>query len=174
MRPTIKDISEFNTIIVSNNLPSNIEVKQPTTKIVEITTAGPRGKRGEKGDSIFSEIFPGVYSTTNNIEITGSLSVLGPVDFDLYRIITGSISAEVNVTENIFLIKSGSDNYLNITEDTTTLTNKIFLIKNKNNESLFKIDNGIFYFQTQSVELNNNVEAGAFYFTSSSFFVSLE
>jgi hypothetical protein len=171
MRPTIKDISEFNTIIVSNNLPSNIEVKQPTTKVVEISTAGPKG---ERGDSIFSEIFPGIYSTTNNIEITGSLSVLGPVDFDLYRIITGSISAEVNVTENIFLIKSGSDNYLNITTDTTTITNETFLIKNKNNESLFKVDNGIFYFQTQSTELNFNVEAGALYFTSSSFFVSLE
>lgn len=171
MRPTIKDISEFNTIIVSNNLPSNIEVKQPTTKIVEIATPGPRG---EKGDSIFTEVSPGIYSTINNIEITGSLSVLGPIDFDIYRIKTGSVSAEVNISESIFLIKSGSDNYVNITVDTTTLTNEIFLIKNKNNESLFKVDNGIFYFQTQSIELNTNVEAGALYFTSSSFFVSLE
>ena len=168
----------FNTIEVSNpNLPTSVEVTQPITKTIEITTPGPRGLKGDKGDSaesFFTEISPGIYSTTSSIEITGSFSVNGPVSLDLFRIITGSVIAQVNTQNNIFSLISGSNEFITVNQSTTTITNDFFLVKNNNDENMLHISGGVFYFQTQSQELTNDVSPGAFYFTSSSFFVSLE
>lgn len=89
-------------------------------------------------------------------------------------IATGSVTASVDTTGNIFLIKSGSTNFATITTTTTTLSNDIFIINNKNNISLFKISESIAYFNTQSTNPINPTIAGGIYFTSSSFYVGLE
>jgi hypothetical protein len=165
----------FNTIEVSNpNLPTSVEVTQPITKTVEIVTLGPKGPKGDDGNSFFTEISPGIYSTTSSVEITGSFSVNGPVSLDLFRIITGSVIAQVNTPNNIFSLISGSNEFITVNQSTTTITNDFFLVKNNNDENMLHISGGVFYFQTQSQELTNDVSPGAFYFTSSSFFVSLE
>jgi hypothetical protein len=89
-------------------------------------------------------------------------------------IATGSVTASVDVSGNIFLIKSGSSQYATITNNTTTLINDIFIISNKNNIPLFKISESIAYFNTQSTAPVKPTTAGGIYFTSSSFYVGLE
>jgi hypothetical protein len=91
-----------------------------------------------------------------------------------HQISTGSVSASVSPTGDLFLIKSSSTEFMSITSTTTTITNDIFIIKNNNNIPVFKIRDGIVYVPTQSSHLPDPIEAGAIYFTSSSFFVSFQ
>ena len=65
-------------------------------------------------------------------------------------IITGSVFAKVNTSNNIFLIKSGSIDMLTITQS------------------------GVVILSTQSAELTGSAPGGGIYFTSSSLFVGLE
>lgn len=178
--PTDKNVEigiDFNKVEVSNNnIPTTVEVTQPTVKVIEVATGlrGLKGDKGDSGDSLFSPIGSGIYATTSSIQITGSFSVLGPVDLDIFRIITGSVIAQVNVSDNIFSLQSGSEEFIDINQNTTTITNDFFLVKNRNDEVMLNVSGGVFYFQTQSQELTNNYQAGALYFTSSSLFISLE
>lgn len=99
-----------------------------------------------------------------------NLSALTP-----FLIASGSVSASVNISGNIFLIKSSSVNFLTITNNTTTLQNDIFLIKNLSGQTTFTVSQSIVYYATQSIPLSNATAlAGGIYFTSSSFYVSLE
>ena len=92
-----------------------------------------------------------------------------------FQIASGSVSASVNISGNIFLIKSSSVNFLTITSNTTTLQNDLFLIKNSSGQTTFTVSQSIVYYATQSAPLSNaTVLAGGIYFTSSSFYVGLE
>jgi hypothetical protein len=68
--------------IVDNDCPTGITITQPITEIVQVVSTGPQGPRGPKGD-------PG----------DGSLSSL---------IATGSVSAPVHLTGDIFTVTSAS------------------------------------------------------------------
>jgi hypothetical protein len=92
-----------------------------------------------------------------------------------FQIASGSVSASVNISGNIFLIKSSSVNFLTITSNTTTIQNDIFLIKNLSGQTTFTVSQSIVYFSTQSAPLSNaSALAGGIYFTSASFYVGLE
>ena len=92
-----------------------------------------------------------------------------------FQIASGSVSASVNISGNIFLIKSSSVNFLTITSNTTTLQNDLFLIKNSSGQTTFTLSQSIVYYATQSAPLSNATAlAGGIYFTSSSFYVGLE
>lgn len=91
-----------------------------------------------------------------------------------YYIGSGSITASVGQENSIFLITSSSVQYTKITETTTTITNDIFIVSNKNNNPTFRISESIAYFATQSLPPTNPTTAGGIYFTSSSFYVGLE
>ena len=92
-----------------------------------------------------------------------------------YFIQTGSVSAEVSVGTNLFLIKSASTSLFSITNNATTINSDVFLIKNLTNQTIFKVSESIIYLPTQSAELSNSTAiVGGIYFTSSSFFVGLE
>lgn len=92
-----------------------------------------------------------------------------------FQIASGSVSASVNISGNIFLIKSSSVNFLTITSNTTTLQNDLFLIKNSSGQTTFIVSQSIVYYATQSAPLSNATAlAGGIYFTSSSFYVGLE
>lgn len=92
-----------------------------------------------------------------------------------FQIASGSVSASVNISGNIFLIKSSSVNFLTITSNTTTLQNDIFLIKNLSGQTTFTVSQSIVYYATQSAPLSNaSALAGGIYFTSASFYVGLE
>ena len=91
-----------------------------------------------------SQLKPGLY------DITASYAVSASYSQPSYLIITGSVFAQVNTTNNLFLIRSGSRDLLTITQS------------------------GVLVLSTQSVELSGNAPAGGMYFTSGSFFVGLE
>ena len=72
--------------IVDTNVPSNIEIVQPLTSVVQVTPQGPQGPQGIQGDqgiqgidgdSIFSGISDSLYFTTSSLQISGSLDILG-------------------------------------------------------------------------------------------------
>ena len=69
---------------------------------------------------------------------------------DPFRIVTGSVTASVDIDSTIFLIKSASTDMLSI--DNT----------------------GIVTLSTQSIELTSLAPNGGIYFTSSSFYVGLD
>jgi len=114
----------------------------------------------------------GSFSGSFNGDGSGLTNLTGLIPF---QIVSGSVSASVNISGNIFLIKSSSINFLTITSNTTTLQNDIFLIKNLSGQTTFTVSQSIVYFSTQSSPLSNaSALAGGIYFTSSSFYVGLE
>ena len=134
-------------------------------------------------------IYPDKVAFVNNVEVTGSLNVVGSITGSLFGtaswslntlnpftfIATGSVTASVNIANDIFLIKSASVNFIRVTNNTTTIQNDIFLIKDLSNRTTFTISQSIVYLPTQSAVLSNAVaSAGGIYFTSSSFYVGLE
>jgi hypothetical protein len=117
---------------------------------------------------------------TSPLNITGSLfgtasyaNIAGPT----FLISTGSIRAQVNIdTGSIFLINSGSTNYVNITSTgDTTLTSNLLIIKNLTTQkSVLSISQSIVQFATQSIDPQDPTEAGTIWFTSSSLYIGLE
>jgi hypothetical protein len=69
--------------IVDTNVPSNIEIVQPVTSVVQVSAQGPiglqgiQGIQGIQGDSIFSGISDSLYFTTASLQVTGSFDILG-------------------------------------------------------------------------------------------------
>ena len=69
--------------IVDTNVPSNIEIVQPVTSVVQVSAQGPiglqgiQGIQGVQGDSIFSGISDSLYFTTASLQVTGSFDILG-------------------------------------------------------------------------------------------------
>lgn len=93
------------------------------------------------------------------------------------QISTGSITASVDVSpNNLFLIKSGSNVYFNISSSSnTTLNSDLFIIKNfTTQQPVLTISQSIVQFATQSLEPTGTTQAGSIWFTSSSFYVGLE
>ena len=73
--------------IVDINVPSNIEITQPVTSIIQVNAAGPKGDRGEAGpigsqgpagaDGIFTKLGDSLHFTTSSLQISGSMDILG-------------------------------------------------------------------------------------------------
>jgi hypothetical protein len=94
------------------------------------------------------QLRPGLlYDITSSYAVTASYALNSQ---ESYRIISGSITAQVDTTNNIFLIKNASTNILTVSQS------------------------GVVIFATQSNELSGLAPVGGIYFTSSSFFVGLE
>lgn len=96
-----------------------------------------------------------------------------------YAIVSGSVTASVDVQDTIFLIKSGSDTLFTIDkEGSTTISgsaDNLFLIKNANNANMLTVSqSGIITLATQSAELTSPAPNGGIYFTSNAFFVGLD
>lgn len=92
------------------------------------------------------------------------------------NISTGSVTASVHQNGDIFLIKSGSNTFFSINENSnTTLYSDLLVIKNyTTQETVLTVTQSIVQFATQSFNPTGNTQAGSIWFTSSSFFVGLE
>ena len=116
----------------------------------------------------------GSYSSISGWTLVGSGGSSGTSTF----IATGSVTASVDVTGDIFIIKSGSTTPLSISNTglvsiSGSATN-LFLIKNTNNQPILTVSqSGVVVFATQSIELTGTAPNGGIYFTSESFFVGL-
>jgi hypothetical protein len=97
-----------------------------------------------------SQLKDGLYNITASNAVTASYALSSATTEPSYLIITGSVFAQVDTKNDIFLIKSGSKTMLTVTQS------------------------GVIILSTQSVELTGPAPAGGIYFTSSSLFVGLE
>ena len=87
---------------------------------------------------------------TSSFAITASYALNAGETGTPFRIATGSISASVDVGQNIFLITKNNIPVLTVSQS------------------------GVVIFSTQSQELTGPAPNGAIYFTSASFFVGLD
>lgn len=106
-----------------------------------------------------------------------NISASNVVGLSLFQIATGSVSASVSTnTSNLFLIKSGSDSFVSIDQDSTTILNSnLFIIKNfTTQQAVLTVSQSVVQFATQSQNPTGNTLAGSIWFTSSSMYVGLE
>ena len=150
--------------VVNPTSPSNIEITQPVTNVVEVKT-GPQGPQGPPGasldNSLFKEISPDLWFTTASLEITGS-----------FKVNPSSISGD------IFLITSASYDVLKIKDDggiviQNSSPNILEVNDGNSNPVLTVSQSQVVIFSTQSSNPIGGAPNGGIYFTSSSLFLGL-
>lgn len=110
---------------------------------------------------------------------TGSFSGDGSglINIDVAKIDIGSITASVSSDiNNLFLIKSGSTSYFNISASgDATIFSNLFIVKNfTTGRSVLTVSQSIVQIATHSMDPTGTTSAGAIWFTSSSLYVGLE
>jgi hypothetical protein len=178
--------------VIDNNCCTNVDVTQPITQVVQILT-GPIGAAGA----------PGALPTSGSLNLTGSINVSGSITANsffgdlfgtasyaltasyvlngglTYAIVTGSITASVDVGNTIFFIKSGSYTPFSIS-NTGAVTisgsaSNLLTVKNANNTNVLAVSqSGVVILATSSIELTGTAPNGGIYFTSSSLFIGLD
>lgn len=96
-----------------------------------------------------------------------------------YAIVTGSITASVDVGNELFLIKSGSYTPFSVGKTgTTTISgsaSNLLLVKNTSGVNLLTVSqSGVILLSTSSIELSSPAPNGGIYFTSSSLFIGVD
>jgi len=119
-----------------------------------------------------------VLTDTGSYSSTGGWTLVGPGAGSTFMA-TGSVTASVNITGDIFIIKSGSYNPFTVSSTgLTTISGSatnLFLIKNASNQPVLTVSqSGIVTLATQSIDPTGTAPNGAIYFTSSSFFIGLD
>jgi len=143
-----------------------------------------------------------IYAAGNEVQISGSVKVFGSITgslfgtaswaqnavtasyvaaanvagLSLFQITTGSITASVGIGLNdLFLIKSGSVQYFNISSSgNTTISSDLFIIKNfTTQQPVVTVSQSIVQFATQSTSPTGIAPNGGFWFTSTDFYVGL-
>ena len=147
-----------------------------------------------------TQILNGTVSISGSLNVTGSFNITGSATINdltgslygtsswalsasyvpglsLSSIATGSISASVDIDpNNLFLIKSGSTVYFNISSSSnTTLYSDLFIVKNfTTQQSVLTISQSVVQFATQSFNPSGTTTAGSIWFISSSMYIGLE
>jgi len=134
---------------------------------------------------IGNQIFSGSINIPSGSAITGSLfgtasfalTASNLVGFDLSRIATGNITASVSQDpNNLFLIKSGSTTYLNVSSSgNAELYSSLFIIKDfTTQQPVLTVSQSIVQFATQSSTPTGTAPNGGIWFTSASMYVGLD
>jgi hypothetical protein len=187
----LQDVNRTITV-TDNNCCTTIDVIQPITQVVQVLT-GPVGATGAAG----------VLPTSGSLNLTGSINVSGSVtansfygdlfgtaSFALtasyvlnsgltYAIVTGSITASVDVGNTIFLVKSGSYTPFSISNAGAVIisgsASTLLSVKNANDTNVLTVSqSGVIVLATSSIELSSPAPNGGIYFTSSSLFIGLD
>jgi hypothetical protein len=188
---SLQDVNQIITV-TDNNCCTVIDVVQPITQVVQVLT-GPVGATGA----------PGVLPASGSLNLTGSINVSGSISANnfygdlfgtasyaltasyvlnsglTYAIVTGSITASVDVGNTIFLVKSGSYTPFSIS-NTGAVTisgsaSNLLTVKNANNINVIAVSqSGVIVLATSSVELSSSAPNGGIYFTSSSLFIGVD
>lgn len=113
--------------------------------------------------------------------VTASYAIYAGASFPYIgsAIVSGSVSASVNVTGDIFLIRSGSIDLLSVSSTGTTTVsgsaNDLFFVKGIANKTILTVSqSGVVVFATQSVTPSGTAPNGGLTFTSTDFFVGLD
>jgi hypothetical protein len=128
----------------------------------------------------FGEIALNTYDGLAFIKKSGSageeIVTIGS-NLPLFQITTGSVTASVGIGPNdLFLIKSGSTTYFNISSsgNTTINTNKLVVQNLTTQQPVLTISQSVIQFATQSSIPTGTTSAGSIIFTSSSMYIGLE
>jgi hypothetical protein len=94
-------------------------------------------------------------------------------------LVTGSVTASVNLSNNIFLIKSGSSTLFSLDNNgTATISgsaSNLFLIKNASNKTVLAVSqSGVIVLSTQSAQPTGTAPNGGIYFTSTALFIGVD
>lgn len=140
---------------------------------------------------------------SGSFKITGSLTVVGPINFNQgltaslfgtaswainvvnggtsnflsYQIATGSVTASVDVGGNgIFLIKSSSNAFFEVSASSeANLYSNIFIVKNyTSKQPVFAVSGSGVRIVTQSFDTTQTAHGGEIRFTSTALYVSLD
>ena len=106
-----------------------------------------------------------------------TLLFVGTASFTGLNTFTSSITIEnVSNPTSLFLIKSGSTTYLNVSSSgNTELYSNLFIIKNfTNQQPVLTVSQSIVQFATQSLIPTGNAPNGGIWFTSASMYVGLD
>jgi hypothetical protein len=127
-----------------------------------------------RGGQISGSVASASYALTASYALNG-----GTGGGSGFSITSGSVTASVALTSNIFLIQSGTFTPFSVTNlGSVTISGSatdLFLIKNANNQNILRVSqSGVVVFATQSAILSGAAPNGGVYFTSSSFYVGLE
>jgi len=119
-----------------------------------------------------------VLTNTGSYNSTGGWTLVGSGAGSTFMA-TGSVTASVDVTGDIFIIRSASYNPFTVSSTgLTTISGSaanLFLIKNASNQAVLTVSqSGVVILATSSVELTNTAPNGGIYFTSNSLFVGLD
>ena len=151
-------------------------VSATTSQYVYISAYQYIGRTLASNDTLgYSGSFSGSFFG-NGAGVT-NISASSIVGLSLFSIGTGSITASVNVNpNNLFLIKSGSTEYLNISSSSnTTLSSNLFIVKNfTTQQPVLTVSQSIVQIATQSFDPSGTTLAGSIWFTSSSMYIGLE
>lgn len=145
-------------VITDQDQHVQVEVTQPITSVVQILT-GPQGPRGPAGEGTFpftgSADISGSLAINGNAAFTGSIFLISGsfsgsganlfnipasaiVGLNLSSIATGSVTASVDVTSNLFLVKSSSVEMFKVQSD------KVVVIASSSTTPT-PVQGGIFY-----------------------------
>lgn len=186
------------SLTVGGTITAQTLIVQTITSSVEFIT----------GSTIFGSLLSNTHQFTGSVSITGSLnasiitgSLFGTASWaqnavtasyvaasnvaglSLFQITTGSITASVGLNNDLFLIKSGSKTYFNISSSgDSTLYSSNFKVQDfTTNEVVFQTSASRAYFNThgitiatQSVAPTGSANVGGILFTSTAMYIGLE
>jgi len=151
----------------SNVLGNNTSNTQ--TLIGSVTVSG---SFNVTGSATINNLTGSLYGTSS-----WALSASYVPGLSLSSIASGSVTASVNTDpSNLFLIKSGSTVFFNISSSSnTTLYSNLFIVKNfTTQQPVLTISQSVVQFATQSFDPSGTTTAGSIWFTSSSMYIGLE
>jgi hypothetical protein len=157
---------------VSGNLFVGGDITAQTLHVQSITSS----TEYVTGSTIFGSLLTDTHLLTGSTSVTGAFFV-NNYQFYPNLIATGSITASIDVDiNNLFLIKSGSAQYLNISSSSnTTLYSNLFIVKNfTTQQPVLTVSQSVVQFATQSFNPTGITTAGSIWFTSSSMYIGLE
>jgi hypothetical protein len=118
----------------------------------------------------------GTASWAQNAITAAYIDAANVVGLSLFQIVTGSVTASVGVGPNdLFLIKSGSTTYFNISSsgNTTINTNKFVVQNLTTQQPVLTVSQSIVQFATQSADPIGNADIGGIIFTSTAMYIGL-
>lgn len=129
--------------------------------------------RGEQITGSVASASYSVYAVTASYALNAGGATQGD------RIVTGSVTASVDSNGNIFIIKSGSQSFVTITNTGTIITSgsadNLFIIKGSADKVLLSVSqSGVITLATQSSNPVGTAPNGGLTFTSTDFFVGLD
>jgi hypothetical protein len=171
----------YNVYDGNNNsiIPANVSASNANTLVITfgVATSGHAVATVGGGLPYISGSYSGyILTVSSSVATWAPTSSLFP-NLSSYSIVTGSITASVDTNpNNLFLIKSGSTTYLNISSSgNTTLYSNLFIVKNfTTQQPVLTISQSVVQFATQSFNPSGTTTAGSIWFTSSSMYIGLE